>query len=132
MARATKNSISGGLLESEPRMRAYDAIASTLPKGAARSHAARSGANASPKSRRRWLNGALVAALTQLPARSHLGQPVLQVGEHTAKSRCASLERCSSPIIPSPPGSLLQISKQTLGPPSPFVAVPAQLVLVHL
>ena len=36
MARATKNSISGGLLGSEPQMTAYDAIASTLPKGAAR------------------------------------------------------------------------------------------------
>ena len=91
------------------------------------------GANASSKSRRRSLNGALVAALTQLPpARFHLRQPVLHVGEQTAKSHCASVERCSSPVTPSPPGSLLQISKQTLSPPSPFVAIPAQLVLVHL
>jgi hypothetical protein len=39
MARATKNSISGGLLGSEPQMTAYDVIASTLLKDAASSSA---------------------------------------------------------------------------------------------
>jgi hypothetical protein len=75
----------------------------------------------------------LVAALAQLtPVRFHLGQPVLHVGEEIATPRCVSVERCSGPVTPSPPGSLLQIRKQTLGPPSPFVAIPAQFVLIHL
>jgi len=67
-----------------------------------------------------------------IPVRFHLGQLVLHVGEQTAKARCDSVDFCSNPITPPPPRPPLQIRKQTLGPPSPFVAVLTQFVLIHL
>jgi hypothetical protein len=70
-----------------------------------------------------------VAVLTQLtPVRSHLGQLVLHVREQPAKAHCDSVERCSGPPTPPPPRPPLLIRQQTLGPPSPFVAILMQFV----
>jgi hypothetical protein len=67
-----------------------------------------------------------------IPVRFDLGQLVLRVGEQPAKVRCDRVERCNGPVPPPPPGPLLLIRQQTLGPPSPFVAIMTQFVLVHL
>src|SRR6202022_4802144 len=48
------------------------------------------------------------------------------------KARVASAERGRGPVTPPPPRPLLLIRQQTLGPPSPFVAIMTQFVLVHL
>lgn len=71
----------------------------------------------------------MAALAKHIPVRLHLRQFVLQVGEQTAKARCDNRERRSGPVPPSPPGSPLQIRKQTFGPPSPFVAVLTKFVL---
>jgi hypothetical protein len=66
------------------------------------------------------------------PARFQIGKPVLPAGTQTVKPRYDSVGSFNGPVRPSPADSSLQLSQQTLRPPSPFVAIPTQFVMAHL
>jgi hypothetical protein len=70
--------------------------------------------------------------LTQLnSAASDLGQFVPHVDDEVARDRGYAVERRIGAPTPPPEQSKLSILEQTLGPPSPFVTIPAQSVVVH-
>jgi hypothetical protein len=80
---------------------AYDAIASTLPRGAARWPMQRdAAAGLAPIHQNTFGSAAPVVATREqfIPIRSHLGQLVAHVGKQLAKARCDRFERCSGPV----------------------------------